>query len=922
MGQLSPVLGRRASRLGFVLVGREAELARIDAALAAAAAGRSAVVVLTGEAGIGKSALLDAAAERADGFRILRAEGCEHEAELPFSALHQLLHGRLGDVSELPGRQARALRAALALSDEPVDRFAAFAAVLGVVERLSDAAPLLVMVDDAQWVDAVSRDALAFAGRRLNTERVALLLAFRSDVPSGFRGAERLAVGPLVGDAASRLVELAAGRPLGRTLARRFARGAAGNPLAIVETAAHAADDRVAGRVGVGEPPPPGRVAAEALGARLQRLRPAARRALLVAAAAGAEQPAIVLAAGQRVGVSQQAFAQAEAAGLIAVDYRAVRFRHPVLASLAYRRASSAERRRAHQALAAELAGASGSAAERRAWHLAAATLVPDEQIAAALADAAARFGRRSGHLAAAYAYERAARLTPQPAQSATRLAAAADAARRAGRPTHAQGLLRAADALAETPAQRTRIAFQQALLETWTGSVERAVERFAAIAADADPDLAASARAHAASAAVAAGDIACALDHARAAAALLDAPAVPDITRETVRQILGTVLVLKGETQAGAALLRSAAERLAREDDLPGSDYVAQSLLWVEDYGLARRCLQRLLAQARRDGDLRALPSALEILAQLEYRTGDWAAAHALAAESVRIAEDTEQRVQLAFSLAVLALIEAARGDPGAARHADRAEALADRHRLPVIAEYTGAGRGLAALAEGRPEAGLEILLAVAGRVRRSGRGQPGVLQWEADLLESAVRAGDADIARRELERLRDQAGTTNNAWSAAVVQRIDGLLARDYQSRFEAALLCAAGAPFERARTRLCWGQRLRRDGRRIAAREQLREALAAFEQLGAAPWARTAHRELQASGARPRRRTAPAGISLTNQEAQIAALVAGGASNREVAAQLYLSVKTVEATLTRVYRKLGVGSRVQLAQRLSSR
>ena len=915
-----------------MLVGRTAELARIDALLDDARAGRGTVLVLTGEPGVGKSALLRAAAERAADLRVLRAAGAEYEAELPFSGLHELLHPVLPLVEDLPGPQAAALRGALAMSDEPVDRFAALAAVFGVLAAAAADTPLLVVVDDAQWIDGSSLEALGFAARRLTGEAVGILIAFRDEIAPSFRAAsfEHLALTGLEPEAIAALVDRAAERPLSHNLRDRLASATHGNPLAALEVAAAVSDDRLAGRLGVGEPLPPSRLISHAFEQRISALSEPARHALLVAAAGESESAHVVLAAAARLELPSDAFAEAERAGMIAVEDDRVRFRHPLLRSLAYRGAPAEERRRTHGALAGCLTAAPGTESERRAWHLAAAAVAPDEDVAAALAAAAERFAHRTGYLAAAYAYERAAELTPDPGRRGERLVEAAEATRLAGRPARARELLREAAALAADDALRADIAFKEAMLEAWLGSVEVAAERYARLADEvSDPDRAAQALSYAAGAAIAAGDTDTALTSARRAAGLLDAPvtqgtdvghsaplrAVSGRTACTVRETLGAVLVLRGEPAEGAPLLRAAAEWFEAEGELPGRDYVAQALLWVEDYGLARRLLDPLLAHARRVGDLRALTSALEVQAQLGYRTGEWRTAHSAAEESVRLSADTGLTVQLAYSLAVLAIVEAARGDTTSAAHAAQADEIAGRNRLGVIAEYTGAARGLDALGRGQPLDALAHLDAVAQRVAGTGRRQPGVLQWEADRLEAAVRAEKPDVARQGLAELG------GHGWAGAVAARIEGLLADDYRPHFEAAL-SRDGGPFEGARARLGFGQRLRRDGLRVEAREQLHGALEAFRALGAAPWADAAERELGASGEKLRRRTPEAEEELTAQEHQIAALVAEGASNKDVAAQLFLSTKTVEAHLTRIYRKLGVSSRTQLARATAAR
>jgi DNA-binding CsgD family transcriptional regulator len=677
----------------------------------------------------------------------------------------------------------------------------------------------------------------------------------------------------------------------------------------------------LAGRIGLGEPLPSGRLISHAFERRLAELSEPARLALALAAAGESDGAHAVLDAASRLGLPPEAFAEAERAGVLAAAEDRLRFRHPLLRSLAYSRAGAEQRRGAHAALAASLGAANGTAGDRRAWHLAAATVAPDEAVAEALAAAAGRFAQRAGYLAAAYAYERAAELTPAPEQRAERLVAAAEACRLAGRPAHARELLADAAPLAMGPLC-VEIALKDTMLEAWLGSVEVAAERYAAIAEDVmgrDPDRGAYALSLAAGTAIAAGDTGGALTSARRAAALL--PELPESTACTVRETLGTVLVLRGEPREGAPLLREAAAWFEREGELPGRDYVAQALLWIEDYELARHLLDPLLDHAGRVGDIRALTSALEVRAQLELRTGRWREAHAAAAESVQLSYDTELTVQLAYSLAVLALVEAARGGPDVAAFAAEADEIAASNRLTVIGEYTGAARGLDALAGGRHDEALSLLEDVAARVERTGRRLPGVLQWEADLLEAAVRAERLDTARTWLGELERRSAETAHAWGGAVAARIAGLLAEDHRPRFEDALRRheTATAPFEAARTRLCFGQRLRRDGARIEAREQLRAAADGFRAIGATPWVEAAERELGATGERLRRRAPDTPEELTTQERAIADLVAAGASNKDVAAELFLSPKTVEAHLTRIYRKLGVNSRIQLARRL---
>ena len=736
-----------------MLVGREAELDRIDAVLAGVRAGDGGVLVLTGEPGVGQVGAARRRRRARGDMRFLRAAGGEHEAELPFSGIHELLHPVLGLIDELPAPQAGALRGALAMSDEPVERFAVSAAVLGLLGAAAAEGPVLVCVDDAQWIDAASLEALGFAARR--ARRVAILVAFRDEVAPGFRASrfELLALGGLAEEAIATLLGRAAERPLSSNLVTRVARATQGNPLAALEVAAAVSDDRRAGRIGLGEPLPSGRLISHAFERRLAELSDPARHALALAAAGESDGAHVILDAAARLGLPQEAFAEAERAGTLSMAEDRLRFRHPLLRSLAYSSAAAERRRGSHAALAASLTEAQGTAGERRAWHLAAATVAPDEAVAETLATAAGRFAQRAGYLAAAYAFERAAELTPTPARRAERLVAAAEATRLAGRPAHARELLVDAAPLAQDVSLRDEIALKDAMLEAWLGSVAVAAERYAAIAEDVmerDPDRGAFALSLAAGTAIAAGDTAAALTSARRAAALLPGPRNRPRARSARRS---------GPSWSSAASRAKARRCCARRR--PGSSTKGScraATTWRRRCCGSRTTSSRAACSTRcsttpgRVGDIRALTSALEVRAQLAFRTGDWLEAHAAAAESVRLSEDTELTVQLAYSLAVLAIVEAAQGRPEVAAHAAEADEIAARNRLTVIAEYTGAARGLDALASARPDEALAQLEDVARRVERTGRRLPGVLQWEADLLEAAVRAERFEVAREGL--------------------------------------------------------------------------------------------------------------------------------------------------------------------------
>src|SRR5262245_36660512 len=418
-----------------MVLGRAAERARIDALLAAAREGRSGGLVLRGEAGIGKSALLADAAERAEGATVLAARGVESEAELPFAGLAELLRPVVHLLDSLPGRQAEALRGALALGPPAAgDRFAVAAATLGLLAAAAEEAlPLLVLVDDAHWLDRSSLEALLFAPRRTEAEGIAFLLAARPGEPRTPSDFEELTLGGLDRESAQRLLSAAA-PALAPGVAERLVEGTGGNPIALSEVTGLLSAAQLAGEEPLPEPLPAADAADRAFRRTVEALAPAARTAALVAAAAGAAPVAAVASASSTLGGDLEA---AEAAGLVAVADGIVDFAHPLARAAAYASAPAADRRAAHRALADAVGG------DRRAWHLAESLFGPDEEVALALEQAGAEAEGRAGYAAAAAAFERAAQASADPAAAAARLLRAGDAASRAGRPAQA---LRALD--------------------------------------------------------------------------------------------------------------------------------------------------------------------------------------------------------------------------------------------------------------------------------------------------------------------------------------------------------------------------------------------------------------------------------------------------------------------------------------------
>jgi DNA-binding CsgD family transcriptional regulator len=918
-----------------MLHGRRAECDALERLLADARRSRSGVLVLRGEAGVGKSALLDHAAGRADGMAVLRASGVESEAELPFAALHQLLRPVLGLVGRLPAAQAAALAGALGLgvpgdreawtdpgpgSGPPVgrDRFLVSVAVLSLLAEAAEERPVLCLVDEAQWLDRSSAQALTFAARRLEAEGVVCLFAARDGDPRDFPapGLPELRLHGLDREPAADLLA-AAGLDLPAEVVDRLVERTGGNPLALLELPRTLAPDQLAGRAPLEDVLPLTARLERTFGDRVRRLPEPARTILLVAAAETGGDPAVVLRAGAGLGIGPEALAEAESAGLVRTGGGRLEFRHPLVRSAAYQVATLAARQAAHRALAEALAGE--DTADRRAWHLAAAAVGPDEAAADGLERSADRARRRGGHAAAAAALERAAELSGDDAERGRRLAAAAGAAWLAGQADRAAALLDRADPLAADPRTQAAVAHLRGSIEASRGVALEAAAMLVAgseLAAPVDPSQALQMLVEASEIASLAGDVTPTAELGRRAAAL----PVVDKTGEFLSDLLqGMGRVAEGDGAAGAPLLRRAIA-------LAGTLQHPRRLLWA---GVATLFLgeteagnalyARAVARARQEGAVGLLPQALEYLAPVELAAGRYQAATASATEGLGLARETGNDTSACRHLATLAHLAALRGDEDACRSlATEALDRAAARGLGLVATLAGYALATLELGLNRPAealARLERLLAAG-----PGAGSPFFAVYTVpDLVEAAVRSGRPDAATGPLaafERLATMAGT---AEPLAQLARCRGLLAPDEAAaaHFEEALRRHEGQarPFDLARTQLVYGEALRRARRRGDARTHLREALATFQRLGAAPWAERAGAELRATGETARRRDPSALSQLTPQELQIIRLVGEGGTNREIGAQLFLSRRTIDYHLRNVFVKLGVSSRAEL-------
>ncbi len=712
-----------------MFVGRERERARIGRLLQDARAGRSGALLLHGEAGHRQ----DRAAALGDGrgvsdLTVLRARGIETESDIPFAGLAELVTPLLGRLDAIPGVQADALKGALALGPATAqDRFTVPAALLSLLAVAAEDAPVLAVIDDAQWLDESSLEAFLFAGRRLGAEGVAMLGALRDgtavaglDVP----WLERLRITPLGEADARELLTSAQAERLAPTVADRLVSTAAGNPLALLEIPRLLSDGQLAGREPLEEPLRPGTGVERAFRRALDGLSTDARRALLVAATAHTGR-LDVLPGGA------EALAEAEAARLVTIADGEVEFRHPLLRSTAYHAASAAERRAAHAALAA----AAPAGSPERAWHLAACAVAPDEEVAAALQAAAIDARGRGAHATAARDFLRAAQLTPADEPRARRLLEAATDSIRSGEADHALTLLREAGRLASDPLLAADVQRMTGHVEMRRGSPLVAYELLVAEAErvrSRDPRRAAGMFLEASVTHMMTGDMHALITTAERARAL--ATSVDPAVELLAMAVIGEAHLAVGQVAEGDALLTACEPYLLEGDPLAIVEIVgmaAHSSIWIEKWDRAARIFDRLIPAARAASAVSALIYPLAAKAHLDLRLGRWGAARAEAGESVQLAQDTGQLPLLSHSLAALAEVEAALGqEEDCRRHAAEAHALVTRFQADATGVYVNAALGLLELGLGRIPEAIAVLEA-AQRVALRLRMQPALVQW-----------------------------------------------------------------------------------------------------------------------------------------------------------------------------------------------
>lgn len=915
-----------------MLYGRDEECAVVDRLVAAAREGRSGALVIRGEPGVGKSALLGHAAESAGDMRLLHATGVESEVSLPFGGLHQLLRPVLGHVDDLPAHQRAALRGAVGLdSDRPGDGFLVAAAGLALLAEAADERPVLCLVDDAHWLDQASAEALGFVARRLEEDAVVLLLATRDRALAGMP--ELLLTGL---DAAAATTLLAASFPdLDPQLRDRIIAESNGNPLALTELAGGLTPGQRAAKQPVTGPLPLTERIQAAFFDQVRRLPDATQRLLQVAAADDTGDSASILRAARVLGVAPDALAPAERARLVRVDAGGMlSFRHPLVRAAIYQGATFAERVASHRALAQAL---DNEYADRRAWHLAAAAIAPDDGLADQLEDTAEQARRRGALVTAATALERAARLSTDSSWRTRRLVAAAQDAVDAGQADQARTLLRRAEPLTD-PALWARAAGVQSAIDFDHGAYARAgglLVRAAREIAGADPATAMSMLFEAAAIAVAANDQEGCHEAANALTWVQPDPGSSAAAYATLIAVWDDFL--GGDVAQAVAGARLAIEAFTTgdRDAVPIRD--PQELLGttgaafcVGDYALARERTARLIAEYRARGMAARLSWGLVRAGLAEMLTGRHASALATATEGLRLAHDLGQDNRACQFQAALALLAAVKGDRERCHElVEAALPPAERHGLNANLGMANWALGLLDLGTGRPEQALDILHRLVNNPPGGGRHHLAAIWPVPDLVEAAVRAGRPDRAREAFAYFETWATHCDRPGISAVVRRCRALLAADTEpadivdDHYQTALKLHAHAErsghtgaFDRARTQLVYGEWLRRSRQRVQARHQLSAALAVFDQLGAACWAERTAAELRATGQTVPKRDPSALGRLTPQELQIIRLAMRGSTNREIATQLFLSPRTVAFHLYNAYPKLGVASRTELS------
>ncbi|MEE4542610.1 LuxR family transcriptional regulator [Streptomyces sp. V4-01] len=905
---------------GPPMVGRVAEREAIGRLLEAVRDGFSGVLVLNGDAGVGKSRLLEYAAESAQDLSVVRLVGVEAETRLGYAALHRLLRPHLARVPDLPQRQRDALNAVFGLDDAPPsDRHLVALATLTLLSDAATATPMLFLVDDVQWLDRESAETLAFVGRRLYADCLGLLFAGRegTDGLEVFGDLPAMRIEGLADVEAGALLACAVSGHLDQAVAERLVAGTGGNALALRELAENLSPEQLAGVTPLPEPLPVNREL-EAHFQRTAALLPAGTRTLLLLMAMTPtdDQAALWRAAGA-LGLSVRSAAPAVTAGILSRGTTAA-FRHPLIRSAVHSAASAEERRGVQAALAAT------SAPERRAWHLAEATEAPDDEVAAELEAASALAQARGGYSEQALVLTRAAEMTAHPGRRAERYLAAATAHLASGNLPAVQPLLELATPLLTGPVARVRATRLRASVEMFCsrpGEVPAMLLDAVARLGPTDPAASWDLLREAVQAAVIGGRMITGTtprEVARAAAEAWQDSASPAWSPDPLMAAMARSMAYG--YAAGAPALAAALARLRDADELHGQDSfsvmisIAGDELW--DVEAKREILEKLVRSDRDRGALYGLSLALLALAKVEIWNGRFAAAESFYTESHDYMAATGHFLSGDFHRVLLYAWTGREKELRAAVAEMRA--LAESQRTGVMDRWAAQALGIFEIGRGRYREALDAQLAMFD-------GHPVILGDTnlAGMVEAGLRAGDRGAAALAMDRLEERAPLAGTPWALGLLARCRALMAdgEEAEPLYQESIAQLEKVPVavELAWSQLLFGEWLRRRKRRADARVQLRVAYESFASWGAAPFAERARAELLATGETARRRTADTLSDLTPQERHVAALAASGLTNAEIAGQLFVTTSTVEFHLSRVFRKLGITSRKHIASRL---
>jgi DNA-binding CsgD family transcriptional regulator len=898
-----------------VLLDRHSECETLERLLGAVRAGESRALVVRGESGVGKTALLDYVLGRVPGCRVTRAAGVQSEMELAFAGLHLLCAPMLDRLERLPDPQRDALSTAFGLSaGRPPDRLLVGLAVLGLLAEVAEERPLVCVVDDAQWLDRASAQALAFVARRL----VALIFAVRGpdEVPE-LTGLAELVVAGLSDDAARALLDSAVRGPLDERVLDRIIAETRGNPLALLELPRGLTPAELAGGfVLPGARALPDRIE-ESFRQRLASLAAGTRRLLLVAAAEPLGDPVLMWRAAARLGIGVDAAAPPAAAGLLEIGAR-VRFRHPLVRSAIYQAASPEERRSAHRALAE--ATDPDTDPDRRAWHRAQAVSGADEDVAEELERSAGRAQARGGLAATAAFLARAAELTLEPARGAQRALAAAQATHQAGAPEAALRLLSIAEAGALDKLQRARVDLLRAQIAFAVRRGRDAPPLLLKAAKQFEPldvRLTRDTYLEALWAAIFVGRLASDAGLLEAAQAAGAAPRLPQQPRAPDLLLDGLAVLFTQGYPAGTPMLKRAltafhGESISQEEEIRWLHFACATAVYLWDDEAWEVLSIRHVQLARDAGALSELPWALNTRIGVHLNAGELAAAASLVEEVETVTEATGSQIAPYGALAL------------AAWQGHEAEAFELIKAINKEVLRRGEGVGLTAIAWASAQlynslCRYEDAVAAAQQAVE----HPQDLFWAnwglVELIEAAARSGTAERAADALQRLTETTRASGTEWALGIEARSRALLSEGQaaESAYREAIdrLSCTRVRGALARAHLIYGEWLRRERRRLDAREQLRSAHEMFTAMGIEAFAQRAARELLATGETARKRTVETTGELTAQEAQIVRLVREGLSNSEIGSRLFISPRTVEWHMSKIFGKLHITSRRQL-------